>query len=127
MVVLDASAVLALLQNEPGAERVAAVLDGAQISRVNLAEVLQKLSQRGFQPEELLPALQELGLGFQSLEDADLIQMARWYPRTRSFGLSLGDLACLALAHRLAAPAWTADRIWAQLPLIPEVTIEVIR
>jgi ribonuclease VapC len=117
-VVLDASALLAYLRDEPGAGLVAqAIADGALISTVNLAEVFSRSADRGADPAKLADKLTQSGLldGAISLEPfttADAIETARLRPLTRDAGLSLGDRACLALARRLEAPALTADTAW---------------
>ena len=111
--VLDASALLALLYREPGADAVEEVLDGAAISTVNWSEVLQKLTQRGVDPESAtVAALQALGLRIEPFTLADARRTAVLWESCRPAGLSIGDRACLALAHRLDAEAITADRAW---------------
>ena len=102
--VLDASALLAYLQGEPGASVVAsALVQGAALSAVNWAEVLSKLAERSQDPDTVATYLTEQGL----LDKAILIYpldetlaraIAKLHSQTRSAGLSLGDRACLALA-----------------------------
>lgn len=129
--VLDASALLAYLRDEPGADIVAeAVAGGATLSMVNLAEVLTIAADRGADPRELTTRLTRQGLlgGAVAIEDLtvdDAVEIARLRPLTRETGLSLGERACLALARRLRAPALTADRAWLDLEL--GVTLESIR
>jgi ribonuclease VapC len=116
--VLDASALLAHLRDEPGADVVAeAIASGAIISAVNLAEVFSRVADRGGDPAKLAAELTQSGLldGAITIEPftvADAIDAARLRPLTRDAGLSLGDRACLALARRLDAPALTADSEW---------------
>jgi ribonuclease VapC len=116
--VLDASALLAHLRDEPGADVVAeAIAGGAVISTVNLAEVFSRVADRGGDPAKLAAELTQSGLldGAITVEPftaADAIDTARLRPLTRVAGLSLGDRACLALARRLDAPALTADTDW---------------
>jgi ribonuclease VapC len=116
--VLDASALLAHLRDEPGADVVAdAIASGAVISTVNLAEVFSRVADRGEDPAKLAAELTQSGLldGAITVEPftaADAIDAARLRPLTRDAGLSLGDRACLALARRLDAPALTADTDW---------------
>jgi ribonuclease VapC len=125
--VLDASALLAFLRNESGADEVAEVIaDGATISAVNLAEVLSSAADRGLEPDDLAEQLVERGLldGAITVEPfttADAIDVARLRPLTRDGGLSLGDRAYLALARRLGVPAYTADTTWASVPLDVEL------
>ncbi len=116
--VLDASALLAYLREEPGADVVAdTIANGAIISAVNLAEALSRSADRGADPTKLATTLAEGGLldGAITVEPftaADAIDTARLRPLTRDAGLSLGDRACLALARRLRNPAVTADTAW---------------
>ncbi|MEJ7798786.1 MAG: type II toxin-antitoxin system VapC family toxin, partial [Solirubrobacteraceae bacterium] len=123
MVVLDASALLAYLRDEPGAQAVAdAIAEGAAISAVNVAEVLSRSADRGADPAQLADELTRRGLlGGALLVEAftadDAIEAARLRPLTRQAGLSLGDRACLALTHRLRTVALTADTAWAGLTL----------
>ncbi len=123
--VLDASALLALLFAEPGAERVADVIaDGAVISTVSLSEVATLLVRHGQEPEKTLaPVREQVGVELFTPEDA--LTAAKLTPLTAPTGLSLGDRACLALAKRLTARAVTAERTWAQLDV--DVQVELIR
>jgi PIN domain nuclease of toxin-antitoxin system len=119
--VLDASALLAHLRDEPGADVVAdAIASGAVISTVNLAEVFSRVADRGDDPAKLAAELTQSGLldGAITVEPftaADAIDAGRLLPLTRDAGLSLGDRACLALARRLEAPALTADTDWQEV------------
>lgn len=121
--VLDASALLAYLHDEPGADVVAdAIAVGATISTVNLGEVLSRLADRGADPARVVRQMTDRGLleGAITVEpftSADAIEIGRTRPLTRGHGLSLGDRACLALARRLEVPAITADRTWSKLDL----------
>ncbi len=121
--VLDASALLAYLLDEPGARLVAeAIAGGAVISSVNLAEVLGQTADRGADPHRLADDLRRRGLldGAVTVEPFtgdDAVEAARLRRSTRKLGLSLGDRACLALGLRLARPVLTADRAWTDLAL----------
>jgi ribonuclease VapC len=116
--VLDASALLAYLADEPGADAVAdAIAGGVAMSTVNIAETLSTLAGRGNDPAQVATDLTGRGLldGAISIEPltlADAIEIARLRPLTRDAGLSLADRACLALAGRLSARALTADQAW---------------
>ncbi|MFC5992847.1 type II toxin-antitoxin system VapC family toxin [Pseudonocardia hispaniensis] len=110
--VLDASAVLAWLRAEPGAEVVQGYLDDAVISTVNLSEVHQKLAQHGVDADRTVRRLRTLGLRVEPLGIEDALTASRLWPATRQAGLSLGDRCCLALAARLDSPAVTADTAW---------------
>lgn len=116
-VVLDASAVLALLNREPGGDRVEHYLGEAVISAVNAAEVLSKLVDAGLTPGEAKESLSLLGLRILSFDLRDAEAVAALRTRTKSKGLSLGDRACLALGLRLDAVVVTAERSWAGLKI----------
>jgi ribonuclease VapC len=111
-VVLDASAVLAVINAEPGAERVIELLDGAILSAVNYAEVVTKLIDRGIDLNRARSTV--LKIGVQVVEyGIDLAERTgELRQQTRNLGLSLADRACLALAAREHLPAITADRKW---------------
>ncbi len=123
--VLDASAVLALLFNEPGADTVAEhIAAGATMSTVNLSEVATILIRHGRDPDTVLDPLQAQ-VDILAFTDSDAIATAQIYPLVSAKGLSLGDRACLALARRLNAPAVTAEHVWADLNL--DIRIDTIR
>lgn len=133
-VVLDASAMLALLNDEPGADAVEAALaaGGAAIGVVNWAEVLTKSLEAGIEPEAVRARLNAAGLLGAALrvepfteEDAATVACLR--PLTRAAGLGLGDRACLALAKRLGVPALTTDRTWATVAAAVAVEVRLAR
>lgn len=108
-VVLDASALLCLLNDEPGADRVIAVLARCVVGTANLAEVVSKLRERGLTLAEVREALGGLHLDVRPLSPAQALTIGDLRPTTRSLGLSLGDRACLALALDLQAEMYTTD------------------
>jgi PIN domain nuclease of toxin-antitoxin system len=125
-IVLDASAMLAIIFHEPGADRLTdEILDHAVASTVNLAEVQSKLVKKGYIPEEAWKDALELvtsGEPFTSDQAkiaGDLIAV------TEKYGLSLGDRSCLALAIALNAPVYTTEQAWKNLKV--GVPIHVIR
>lgn len=125
-IVLDASALLAILNGEPGADKLTPqLLSTAASSTVNLAEVQSKLVDRGLSPETAwaaaLSPVEEV-IPFTAYHAKAAGSMI---PETRPFGLSLGERACLALGLTLQAPVYTADRSWKNLKL--GVRIHVIR
>jgi PIN domain nuclease of toxin-antitoxin system len=128
---LDASALLAYLGDEPGADVVAdAIAGGTTIATVNLAEALSTLAARGNDPAAVASDLTARGLldgviAVEPFTTADAIEAARLRPLTHDAGLSLGDRACLAVAHRLAAAVLTADQSWIALEL--DVEVHMIR
>ena len=112
-IVLDASALLAILNQEPGAEKLTPeLLSGATTSTVNLAEVHSKLVSRGLHPDDaweaaLSPIREVVPFTTEHARlSGDLVT------KTRALGLSLGDRACLALGLALKAAVYTADRSW---------------
>lgn len=129
--VLDASALLAYLGNESGADVVAdAIAGGATISAVNLGETLSVLASRGSNPADVASDLTDRGLldgaiAVEPFTTTDAIEVARLRPLTHSAGLSLADRACLALARRLSTPVLTADHAWTGLTL--DVDVHPIR
>jgi PIN domain nuclease of toxin-antitoxin system len=110
--VLDASALLALLNGEPGSETVAAVVSEAVISSVNLSEVVAKLADHGMDERDLRGLIDGLGLSVVPFDEEQAYAAGLMRPATRRAGLSLGDRACLALARLRRAPAYTTDRSW---------------
>jgi PIN domain nuclease of toxin-antitoxin system len=104
--VLDASALIAFLRKEKGADKVAEVLTRCCISSVNLAETYAKLVEYGKPLEEVVFQVERLRIPV-IVFDPDLARTAAslWKP-TRNAGLSLGDRACLALALHTALPAF---------------------
>jgi PIN domain nuclease of toxin-antitoxin system len=114
-VVLDASAVLAVFQKEPGWQQVASHLGGSKISAVNWSEVVQKNAARDVslidtQAWALATGLQVVDFDREAGEDAAML-----YESCSSAGLSLGDRACLALARREGLQALTANRAWSSV------------
>jgi PIN domain nuclease of toxin-antitoxin system len=124
-VVLDASAVLALLQAEPGASRVAAVLSRAVVSSVNLSEVVAKLADVGMPEAEIHAALDSLGMDVRPFDESLAYRAGLLRPASRALGLSLGDRAGLALAMELGCPVLTRDQQLQALDV--PVSVEVIR
>lgn len=125
--VLDASALLALLLNEPGAEVVKTMLDDAVMSVVNLAEVVSHYAKLGIDRADIQAMLIPLPIRLEPV-DAELSYLAGMLrPITLPGGLSLGDRYCLALAKREGLPALTAERRWADIAVAAGVTVATIR
>ena len=125
---LDASAVMALLRDEPGSSAVVeAIAAGTTISVVNWAEVLSKVAAEGDDPEMVASRLsvtgEEVVIWIEALTATDCMEVGRMRPITKAQGLSLADRACLALAERLGVPALTTDREWAKADVAAEVQL----
>lgn len=122
MKVFDASAIIAILFNEAGAQTALQSLAGAQVSTVNVAETIGDFVKRGRSSAEALSVIETLNLTFVS-PDAEQARRAGEMQPIK--GLSLGDRFCIALAQSVGAPVVTSDRAWAQAPI--GVPVELIR
>lgn len=123
--VLDASAVLALLNQETGQEKVEAVLTDSVIGAVNFCEVMGKLIDAGLSEEDARESIDLLNIQIISF-DTDMARLAAVLRHTtKKLGLSLGDRSCLALGLARRNIVVTAEREWAKLKL--GVKIELIR
>ena len=125
-VVFDASAILALLQQEPGAEKLTIeIRKDAVVSTVNLAEVQSKLVKMRNDPDKAW----EVALSSIAAVEPYTIEQAKiagsMIATTEKYGLSLGDRSCLALAIALKAPVYTTEQVWRNLKI--GVPIHVIR
>lgn len=120
-VVLDASALLATLGDEPGGAEVEPLLDGAAVSSVNWAEVLQRYERAGLELGGRREQIESLGVQIHPFDHRQAELTAGLYGRTRDAGLGIADRACLALALDLGVEAVTADSAWEGL----EVGVDV--
>lgn len=118
--VLDASALLALMNREPGYEQVEKLLPDACISSVNLSEVASVMLRLGAPIRDLKLALQGL-LSVIDFSEDHALTAAELLKPTRAKGLSLGDRACLALGQHLGLPVFTSDRAWKDLSVGVEI------
>jgi PIN domain nuclease of toxin-antitoxin system len=121
-IVLDASAVVAMLFREPGADVVAEAVADSRLSTVNAAEVLTRLVRAGADAGEAYDVVRRLPLTIVPFTETQALAVAALHELTAPRGLSLGDRACLALASELDAAVMTADRVWNELPLDVEIT-----
>lgn len=119
--VLDASALLALLNEETGAEAVGAMAETAAISSVTWCEAFGKLRAAGVPGERLRDDMVETGIAVVPVGSDAAEAAGDLLPRTRTLGLSPADRACLAVARRLGVPAVTEDRVWTTLDLDVDV------
>ena len=122
-VVFDASALLAVIFDEPGAEGVVDLLPNALVSTVSLSEVHERLVLRSVFAEGAWTALSIMGFTVSKFDSAQAKVAAEMILKTREFGLSMGDRACLALASVRKARVYTTDRVWAGLDVGVEVVL----
>jgi PIN domain nuclease of toxin-antitoxin system len=125
-IVLDASAILAIVFQERGAEKLTPeILKDAVIGTVNLAEVQSKLIKKGYRPEEAWEDALSLVNSAEPYTSGQARIAGDLITTTEKYGLSLGDRSCLALAIALKAPVYTTEQAWRNLKL--GVPIHVIR
>lgn len=124
-VVLDASAVLAFLFEEAGADKVSPVLETGSglISSVNYAELVSKLIDQGMPPAIIRETLFGLELELVDHDEAQAFVTGELRTISKAFGLSLGDRACLALGIIKQLPVLTADHVWLKVPVQTEVRV----
>lgn len=125
--VLDASALLALLRDETGANMVAEAIADARMSSVNYAEVISHFIHAGMPAEQVDAMLKPLPVAVVEADQALATTAGRLRAVTSKAGLSLGALFCLALAWRDGLPALTADKQWRTVADAAGVTVRVIR
>jgi ribonuclease VapC len=125
MIVVDTSALLALIFKEDGYLRVAPMLPQSCMSTINLAEVITRLVAHGRRPTEALEQCRRMPIEWVPFGVEEARDAAALSPKTQSHGLSLADRACLALARVRGIPVMTADRVWRKLRL--GITVELIR
>jgi PIN domain nuclease of toxin-antitoxin system len=126
-VVLDASAILALLKGERGASKVAGVIADASVCVINQAEVISHFVHLGAPLDDVRAMLAALPYTVVAADDALAWEAGNLRAATSSAGLSLGDRFCLALAKRLGAPAYTADKAWKDIAGDVGAKVVVIR
>jgi PIN domain nuclease of toxin-antitoxin system len=124
-VVLDASALLALVNQEPGDDVVAELLPRSLVSAVNASELVAKLTDQGMPEDEVQEVLAALNLTVVLFNERQGLVAGYLRAVTKHLGLSLGDRACLALGLQAQCPVVTADRAWAKLDI--GIEIQVIR
>ena len=122
-VVLDASALLALVQQEPGGDKVEPLMSHALMSAVNFCESIQRLRRGGMSFESVTMALTSLVPNPVAFDRESALVAASIHEKTRGQGISFGDCACLALALMRRVPAVTAERQWDKC----DVGVEIIR
>lgn len=129
-VILDASAVLAWLNGEPGAEAIDALLQAGApclVSAANHAEIIAKALDRGVAADAVRDIVTSIGYTVIDTSADDGATAGWMRPVTRAHGLSLGDRLCLAAAQRLKAQVHTADRAWLDVADALQLDIRCIR
>ena len=121
--VLDASAVIAIIRNEPGSDTVKAELRGSLISSVNLSEVFYKTWNKGASREVVQWAIKNLPLTSVPFDDEHAAISASIHDATLKKDISFADRACLALALSRELPVITSDRKWQDLEIGVEVRL----
>lgn len=124
-IVFDSSVLIAILRQEPGSDVGERSLNDALISTVNLAEVATYLARNSVPPETINDALAAFPIEVVPFDREQGLIAGCLYPACKSLGLSLGDLACLALAKSQSLPALTADKAWLELEI--DISVSSIR
>jgi PIN domain nuclease of toxin-antitoxin system len=122
-VILDASAILAVIKGEPGIERAGGVIRGARVSALIVAEVATWFAHQGMSAFEINTTIDDFNFRTEPFDDARARATGILVSKTRSRGLSLADRACLALALELGLPVLTADRAWVGLDIGVDVRL----
>ncbi|MGA8734585.1 MAG: type II toxin-antitoxin system VapC family toxin [Terriglobales bacterium] len=122
-VVLDASALIAFLRSEPGADKVAKALGDAVISAVNYSEVLKKAIERGGAIETVADFIRGLGVAIIPFDEQHAAASAELYPHSKKHGMSFADRACLSLGVLRRVTVLTAERKMGLLTLPIKVTV----
>jgi PIN domain nuclease of toxin-antitoxin system len=125
MYVLDASAILAVLLDEQGAAKVIPHLRDAEVSIVNVAEVLAKAAEKGADVDLTQDALDQFGFRTCDFRNAHARQSALLRPMTKAFGLGFGDRACIVQGMFSGRPILTGDRDWLKLDFDPALGIDI--
>ncbi|MDF3047554.1 MAG: hypothetical protein K0R73_672 [Candidatus Midichloriaceae bacterium] len=126
-VILDASALIALLNGEIGSTMVEEVISNSIMSAVNASEVAKFLiDRRGYSQQEAQDVIEKLVSDIMAFSGEQAYVAASIYTETKSFGLSMGDRACLALSKVTSYPIYTADKIWDKVQL-PDINVKLIR
>jgi ribonuclease VapC len=125
MYVLDASAIMAVLLDEDGADVVGPHLRDAEVSIVNVCEVLTKAAEQGADVDVVQRTLDSYGFRTRAFWDAHARQSALLRPMTKAFGLGFGDRACLVQGMFSGRPILTSDCDWMKLDLDPAMGIDI--
>lgn len=117
-IIFDASAFIALLAKEKGFEVIKRHLKNAIISSVNIAEVYKYcIDKQNLTADECKNIMGISGIKIIDFDEKQALIAADIYPKTKGYGLSLGDRACIALAIEKKHPILTCDKIWEKINL----------
>lgn len=122
-IVVDASAILALLNQESGSEEVLQFIGNATISTVNLSEIIAKLAEGGIPEQDIQQILTNFHLKVVPFDEEQALIAGMLRPASKPIGLSFGDRACLALGIVLNKPVITTDRLWSNLNVGIEIRV----
>ena len=126
-VVVDASAIMAVMLGEPGTEKVLAVVRRSLMSAINVSECCARGVERGASADEVLSIINSYEVQILSFELEDALAAAQLREPTRAIGASLGDRACLALGRRYELPVLTGDRRLAEIHPALGIAVRLIR
>jgi ribonuclease VapC len=122
-IVVDASAIIAVIKDEPGAQLVVQVARRAYVSAVNYSEIMAWLGERGATIEEVEKIVGAFDLTVEAFDRPRAIAAGLLAARTKRRNISFGDRACLALAMELGIPVMTGDRAWRDLDVGVEIRL----
>ncbi len=126
-VVVDASAVMALMLGETGGDVVMQVIRGSRMSAVNVSECCSRGVERGARPDDVLAILKTYEIEIVAFDLSFALEAARLRESTRKQGASLGDRACLSLALAMRLPVYTSDRRLADVDPALDIDVHLIR
>lgn len=126
-IILDSSALLALIQEEPGAEVIKPLLNFSVMSTVNITETLSVLHRTNLSSQEGLALIADIITTIVPFDLEQAKSCADLHPLVKTKGLSLADRACIALGIKLQLPIYTADKIWLELKNVITADIITIR
>ncbi|GBD39835.1 hypothetical protein HRbin37_02121 [bacterium HR37] len=121
--VIDASALLAVLLGKEPAKEIEKLIPSSVISSVNFSEVVTKLTDIDMPESKIREVLESLPIEVYPFNKKQAYIAGLLRPLTKSKGLSFGDRACLSLGMLLKAPVVTMDRVWKNLNIGIEIRV----
>jgi ribonuclease VapC len=98
-------------------------INDSVISAVTYCEVIGKLVDAGFSDFEARSIVEYLKIEIVDFDEHLAFDSGCLRRETKSFGLSLGDRSCLALARAKKATVLTADKNWSKLKIGVKITV----